>query len=152
MEINDGPIDLGSVIPQYYLFQDIKDKIVLTGDGADELFSGYRRAYEYDSQGSDVFEELPFYHLIRLDRMSMNFTIECRNPFLGHEVIKKALSIPWKDRIGKKILKKEFFGLIPDEILFRKKEPLKIQAIRDNEKDHRNKTVDEYLAYLKLKF
>ena len=152
MEINDGPIDLGSVIPQYYLFQDIKDKIVLTGDGADELFSGYRRAYEYDSQGSDVFEELPFYHLIRLDRMSMNFTIECRNPFLGHEVIKKALSIPWKDRIGKKILKKEFFGLIPDEILFRKKEPLKIQAIRDNEKDHRNKTVDEYLTYLKLKF
>ena len=148
--VNDGPIDLGSVIPQYYLFKDIKDKIVLTGDGADELFGGYRRISEYDSQASDVFEELSFYHLPRIDRMSMNFTIEARNPFLGHDVVRKALSLPYAERTHKKILKDEFRGIIPDEIIDRKKEPLKIQAIRDNEVANRNQTVDEYLKYLKL--
>lgn len=148
-DINDGPIDLGSVIPQYYLFKEIKDKIVLTGDGADEIFSGYSRAYKYDSQKSDVFHELPFYHLIRLDRMSMHFTIEHRSPFLGHDVIRKALSIPWKERIGKKILKEEFRGLIPDKIIDRKKEPLKIESIRKNEPEYRAQIIQQYTKYLK---
>lgn len=148
-DVNDGPIDLGSVIPQYYLFKDIKDKIVLTGDGADELFGGYRRISQYDSQGSDVFEELPFYHLPRIDRMSMHFTIEARNPFLGHDVVRKALSLPCEQRTHKKILKDEFRGLIPDRIIDRKKEPLKIQAIRDNEHQNRLELVDQYLNHLK---
>ena len=148
-DINDSMIDLGSVIPQYYLFKDITNKIVLTGDGADELFSGYRRAKVYDSQLSDVFEELPFYHLVRIDRMSMNFTIECRNPFLGHDVIKKALSLPWGERIGKKILKEEFKGLIPDEIINRSKNPLKIKSIREDEFKYRSDTIKDYLEHLK---
>ncbi len=149
-DINDGPIDLGSVVPQYYLFKEIKDKIVLTGDGADELFGGYRRINEYDSQKSDVFQELPFYHLIRLDRMSMNFTIEHRSPFLGHDVIKKALSLPYSERTHKKILKEEFRGFIPDRIIDRKKEPLKIESIRKNEAEYRGQTIQQYLEYLKL--
>lgn len=149
-DINDSMIDLGSIIPQYYLFKDIKDKIVLTGDGADELFGGYRRINEYDSQRSDVFEELPFYHLIRIDRMSMHFTIECRNPFLGHDVIRAALQLPYSERINKKILKDQFRGFIPEEILDRKKEPLKINQIKENEILYRRKTIEDYLIWKKL--
>lgn len=144
-DINDSPIDLGSVIPQYFLFKDITNKIVLTGDGSDELFGGYSRIEEYDSQKSDIFKELTFYHLIRLDRMSMNFTIECRNPFLSHDIIKKALVLPYKERINKKILKKEFKGYIPDFIINRKKEPLKIKAIHRDGKEYRHKVIEEYL-------
>jgi asparagine synthase (glutamine-hydrolysing) len=147
-DINDSMIDLASVIPQYYLFKDIKDKIVLTGDGADELFGGYRRISEYDSQKSDVFQELPFYHLVRIDRMSMHFTIECRNPFLGHDVIKKALSLPYSERTHKKILKDQFRGLIPDEIIDRKKNPLKISKIRENETAYRRELISDYLKHL----
>lgn len=149
-DINDGPIDLGSVIPQYYLFKEIKDKIVLTGDGADEILGGYRRISEYDSQKSDVFQELPFYHLIRLDRMSMNFTIEQRSPFLGHDVIRKALSLPYPERTHKRALKEEFRGYIPDKIIDRKKEPLKIGSIRKNEAKYRGQIIQQYLEYLKL--
>jgi asparagine synthase (glutamine-hydrolysing) len=149
-DINDSMIDLGSVIPQYYLFKDIKDKIVLTGDGADELFGGYRRINEYDSQKSDIFQELPFYHMIRIDRMSMNFTIECRNPFLGHDVVRAALQLPYSERTNKKILKDEFKGLIPDEIINRKKNPLKISAIRENETKYRRELIEEYLKWKKI--
>jgi len=146
-DINDSMIDLGSVIPQYYLFKDIKDKIVLTGDGADELFGGYRRISEYDSQKSDTFQELPFYHLVRIDRMSMNFTIECRNPFLGHDVIRAALQLPYSERTHKKILKDQFKGFIPDEIIERKKNPLKIQSIRENETQYRRGLIEDYLNW-----
>ena len=116
---------------------------------SDLLFSGYRRALIYDSQKSDVFQELPFYHLVRIDRMSMNFTIECRNPFLSHDLIRRALTLPWEDRIGKKILKKEFRGLIPDEIINRKKIPLKIKKIREDEFKYRNDLIKDYLNHLR---
>ncbi len=149
-DINDSMIDLGSVIPQYYLFKDIKDKIVLTGDGADELFGGYRRISEYDSQKSDVFQELPFYHLVRVDRMSMNFTIECRNPFLGHDVVRAALQLPYSSRTHKWILKEQYKTVIPKEIIERKKNPLKINQIRQNETEYRRGLITDYLNWKAL--
>ncbi len=148
-DINDSMIDLGSVIPQYYLFKDITNKIVLTGDGADEALGGYSRINQYDSQKSDIFEELPFYHLVRIDRMSMHFTIECRNPFLSHDFIKRTLVLPFSERTHKKILKDEFRGKIPDEIIDRKKNPLKIKKIREDEFKYRNNTIKEYLAHIR---
>ena len=150
-DINDSMIDLGSVIPQYYLFKEIPNKIVLTGDGADELFGGYRRINEYDSQGSDTFEELPFYHLVRIDRMSMHFTIECRNPFLGHDVIRKALSLPYDERTNKKILKDAFRGKIPDFIIDREKNPLKIDKIRKDPTKYRRELIESYINHVKTK-
>lgn len=141
-EWNETPVDLGSVIPQHKLLGVVPEKIVLTGDGADELFGGYRRTNVYDSQKSDVFEELPFYHLPRLDRASMRYTIELRNPFLSHDVVKYALALPYSERIEKKHLKDTFRGLLPDEILDREKVPLKNDQLRQTPEDYKAKVFD----------
>lgn len=131
---NETPIDLGSVIPQHKLMQAIPETIILTGDGADELFGGYKRTKVYDSQKSDVFEELPYYHLPRLDRASMRFTKELRSPFLSHDVVKFALNLPYRMRQDKNYLREVYAKDLPEEILKRDKLPLKnFNLLRDTQ-------------------
>jgi asparagine synthetase B (glutamine-hydrolysing) len=134
VEVHQSPVDLGSVKPQIAMAEKLEFlgfKNVLTGDGADELFGGYRRAKEYDSQHSDVFCELPYYHLPKLDRTMMRSTIELRAPFLSPAVIKHGLNTPYEMRNGeKKVLKETFKDIVPQEILNRDKLPLKTEAIR----------------------
>lgn len=132
LRYNETPIDLGSLMPQHRMCSAVKQDIIVTGDGADELFGGYRRIHDYDSQLSDVFQELPFYHLPRLDRASMRFTKELRTPFLGHDVVRFALSLPYGYRIDKKVLKEAFRGKVPDEIIDRAKTPLKSKGLQDD--------------------
>ena len=147
---NETPIDLGSVIPQYHLFKAIKEnsdhRIVLSGDGADELFGGYKRIHEYDSQGSDIFDELSFYHLPRLDKMSMAHTLELRNPFLNLEIVNFALHLPLEWRKDKKILKDTFGPILPEEIINRKKAPLKNPGIKEDKLAYRYKAIDLFLG------
>lgn len=139
LRYNETPIDLGSMIPQFRLMEKVKEKVILTGDGADELFGGYRRVDDYDSQLSDVFQELPFYHMPRLDRASMRSTVELRSPFLSHEIVKFALRLPREYRTHKRILKDAFSDVLPQEILDRPKEPLKCQSIRQDPMAYRKK-------------
>lgn len=148
---NESPIDLGSVIPQYYLFDAVKKagdyRIVLSGDGADELFGGYKRIHEYDSQKSDVFQELTYYHLPRLDKLSMAHTLELRNPFLHLDVVRFALNLPVEWRKDKKILKDTFGPILPEEIITRKKEALKNDLIKEDKISYRYKAVDLFLDF-----
>ena len=144
---NDGPVDLGSMIPQHLLAREIKKHgfdVCLSGDGADELFGGYKRITEYDSQYSDIYHELIFYHLPRLDKMMMAHAVELRCPFLSIPVISNALSIPYKDRINKASLKTEFRGIIPDEIIDRVKQPLRHRT----KKLSRNNLIDRYRSLI----
>jgi asparagine synthase (glutamine-hydrolysing) len=150
---NETPVDLGSVIPQYYLFDAVKRKsgyrIVLSGDGSDELFGGYLRIHEYDSQQSDIFEELTFYHLPRLDKMSMAHTLELRNPFLHLDLVRFALHLPLEWRTDKKILKDTFGPMLPDSIISRKKEALKNPEIKEDKLKYRQKAVDLFLEQIR---
>jgi len=138
MYYNESPVDLGSMVPQYKLCEAVKRagfRVVITGDGADELFGGYSRMSKYidpsaDTQYHDVFIELPYYHCPRLDKMSMANTVELRSPFLSRRVIRTALSIPYERRIGKQILKDTFREIIPDCIVSRDKEPLRTDMMR----------------------
>lgn len=140
-------VDLGSMYQQYSLFKSVNETVILTGDGADEAFGGYRRMNQYDSQYSDIFNELPFYHNVRLDRMSMAFTKEARSPFMSISVIEAALGLKYEDRINKKHLRDSYRSILPDEIVNRAKEPLKNDLIRqstDNPSLYRQSLVKEF--------
>jgi asparagine synthase (glutamine-hydrolysing) len=75
---------------------------------------------------ADLNLRLPELLLMRVDKMSMGVSLEGRVPFLDHKFVELAMSIPTavKTRGGvlKHILKKAVRGLIPDEIIHRKKQ------------------------------
>ena len=74
----------------------------------------------------DLNMRLPELLLMRVDKMSMGVSLEGRVPFLDHKFVELALSIPEdvKTRNGelKHILKRAVRGVIPDELIDRKKQ------------------------------
>jgi asparagine synthase (glutamine-hydrolysing) len=74
----------------------------------------------------DLNLRLPELLLMRVDKMSMAVSLEARVPFLDHKFVELAMSIPEavKTRNGvlKHILKKAVRGIIPDELIDRKKQ------------------------------
>jgi asparagine synthase (glutamine-hydrolysing) len=74
----------------------------------------------------DLNLRLPELLLMRVDKMSMGVSLEGRVPFLDHKFVELAMSIPTsvKTKQGKLkyILKKSVRGLIPDELIDRKKQ------------------------------
>ncbi|KPA16889.1 asparagine synthetase B [Candidatus Magnetomorum sp. HK-1] len=113
-------------------------KVILTGDGADELFAGYRFHKNIDmsllnKKLRDSVMTLHNTNLLRLDRTTMAHAIEGRVPFLDRAILEMAQQIPielklYKNNSGqfieKWILRKAFEGLLPHEILWRDKEQL----------------------------
>jgi asparagine synthase (glutamine-hydrolysing) len=74
----------------------------------------------------DLNLRLPELLLMRVDKMSMGVSLEARVPFLDHRFVELALSIPARAKLGsggtKYLLKKAVRGLLPDEIIDRKKQ------------------------------
>ncbi|MDH5525231.1 MAG: asparagine synthase (glutamine-hydrolyzing) [Desulfobulbaceae bacterium] len=74
----------------------------------------------------DLNLRLPELLLMRVDKMSMGVSLECRVPFLDHKFVELAMGIPeslkTKNGILKYILKKSVRGVIPDEMIDRKKQ------------------------------
>jgi asparagine synthase (glutamine-hydrolysing) len=74
----------------------------------------------------DLNLRLPELLLMRVDKMSMGVSLEGRVPFLDHEFVELAMSIPEKTKTNggtlKHILKKAVRGVIPDELIDRPKQ------------------------------
>jgi asparagine synthase (glutamine-hydrolysing) len=109
-------------------------KVVLTGEGADELFAGYgyyhRRHAGPDALDRELEHTLSQLHglnLQRCDRMTMAHGLEARVPFLDSDVIAHAMSLPPElkalepDGTEKGHLRRAFAGWLPDSLLWRRK-------------------------------
>ncbi|SES93690.1 asparagine synthase (glutamine-hydrolysing) [Salinibacillus kushneri] len=125
-----------SALPNYFVSKLASEhvKVILSGEGADELFAGYEYLKNYqDDKGLNneiirIIRSLHNINLQRADRMSMAHSLELRVPFLDLGLIKNALAIPAESKLHtdehmeKWILRKAFSGLLPHSILWRKKE------------------------------
>lgn len=65
--------------------------------------------------------------LERKDRMSMGGSLEVRVPFADHRIVEYLWNIPWEMKnmgnMEKGLLRKSVEGLLPNEVLYRKKNP-----------------------------
>lgn len=125
--------------PMYLLARVIKSmgiKMVLSGEGSDELFGGYLyfhkapNAKEFHDETVRKLGKLHLYDCLRANKALMSWGIEGRVPFLDKEFMDVAMTINPKDkminksegRIEKWVLRKAFEDLLPESIAWRQKE------------------------------
>ncbi|MFC4108539.1 asparagine synthetase B family protein [Micromonospora zhanjiangensis] len=128
--------DIINAVVSVPLFRRVREagvRVVLTGDGSDELFGGYPMYHEVGPERArDLFlhklRNLGRTELQRVDRTSMGHGVEARVPFLDPALVELALRMPLglKSRDGrdKWILREAFADLLPDYILNRPKNPM----------------------------
>lgn len=123
--------------PMYLLARVIKSmgiKMVLSGEGADEIFGGY--LYFHKAPNPRAFHEesvrklstLHQYDCLRANKSLAAWGVEGRVPFLDKEFMDVAMRVNPRDKmsgngkIEKYILRKAFEDLLPSEVAWRQKE------------------------------
>ena len=123
--------------PMYLLARVIKSmgiKMVLSGEGADEIFGGYLyfhkapNAEEFHKETVRKLEKLYQYDCLRANKSLAAWGIEGRVPFLDKEFIDVAMRINPKDKMIDKnkmekwVLRKSFESYLPPSVAWRQKE------------------------------
>lgn len=130
------PALIRSAVPCYYLSRLAAEsvKVVLTGEGADELFGGYayfsglRDPVKQHRECVSLLRNLHSMNLQRVDRMTMAHGLEGRVPFLDTEFVAWSMGLDpslglWDSRsIEKRVLRAAFEDCLPKEICQRKKQ------------------------------
>ncbi len=139
--------------PMYLMARYIKSmgiKMVLSGEGSDEIFGGYLyfhkapNAQEFHEELVRKLSQLHLYDCLRANKSLMAWGVEGRVPFLDKKFLDVAMRINPADKMcpgktmEKKVLREAFTGMLPDEILWRQKEQFSdgvgyswIDALRD---------------------
>ena len=123
--------------PMYLMARAIKAlgiKMVLSGEGADELFGGYLYFHkapnekEFHEETVRKLEKLHQYDCLRANKSLAAWGIEGRVPFLDKEFIEVAMRLNPKDkmitsdRMEKWVLRKAFENYLPESVAWRQKE------------------------------
>jgi asparagine synthase (glutamine-hydrolysing) len=123
--------------PMYLMARVIKSmgiKMVLSGEGADEIFGGY--LYFHKAPNAQAFHEetirklgkLHLYDCLRANKSLASWGVEGRVPFLDKEFMDVAMRLNPEDKMskdGKKekwILRKAFENYLPESVVWRQKE------------------------------
>ena len=126
---------VGNWLVGKYIKEHTDYKVVLNGDGSDEIGGGYlymQRAptdAHFDAETLRLLGEIHMFDVLRSDRCMAAHGLEARTPFLDKQVVQTWLSIPTElrashSRIEKAVLREAFelCELLPPEVLWRRKE------------------------------
>ena len=123
--------------PMYLMARVIKSmgiKMVLSGEGSDELFGGYLyfhkapNAREFHEETVRKLSKLHMYDCLRANKSLAAWGIEGRVPFLDKEFMDVAMRINPQDkmingeRMEKWVLRKAFEDMLPESVAWRQKE------------------------------
>jgi asparagine synthase (glutamine-hydrolysing) len=109
-------------------------KMVLSGEGADEIFGGYLyfhkapNAESFHEETVEKLEKLYYYDCLRANKSLAAWGVEGRVPFLDKEFMDVAMRLNPKDKmcgngkIEKHILRETFESYLPEEVAWRQKE------------------------------
>ena len=123
--------------PMYLMARKIKAmgiKMVLSGEGADEIFGGYLYFHKAPS-ARDFHEEtvrklqaLHQFDCLRANKSMAAWGVEARVPFLDRDFLDVAMTVDpaakmcGNGKMEKHLLREAFTGALPDEVLWRQKE------------------------------
>lgn len=157
--------------PMYLLARVIKSmgvKMVLSGEGADEIFGGY--LYFHKAPDAKSFHEetvrklgkLHLYDCLRANKSLAAWGIEGRVPFLDKEFLDVAMNLNPEDKMAKNgrmekwILRKAFEDILPESVAWRQKEQFSdgvgYNWIDTLKKMVSEKVIDSQMATAKFRF
>jgi asparagine synthase (glutamine-hydrolysing) len=136
---------IGNYLIGKYIAANSEAKVIFNGDGSDELFGGYLYMnkcpddIEFDKETRRLLKDIHLFDVLRSDKSISSNGLEPRTPFLDRSLVNYVLSIPPYFRNHnnfcepeKYLLRKSFDEkytldhlqrqILPDEILWRKKE------------------------------
>ncbi|WP_347174177.1 asparagine synthase B [Polaribacter uvawellassae] len=157
--------------PMYLMARVIKSmgvKMVLSGEGADEIFGGYLyfhkapNAEEFHKETVRKLDKLHMYDCLRANKSLAAWGIEGRVPFLDKEFMDVAMRINPKDkmingeRMEKWVIRKAFEKYLPESVAWRQKEQFSdgvgYDWIDTLKEVVNSKISDEQLANAKFRF
>jgi asparagine synthase (glutamine-hydrolysing) len=125
-------------IPNYlvskYIYKNTDDCVIYCGDMSDEIFGSYRgfmkaqNDTDFKRENERMVRDVCYFDLLRSDKSISGAGLEARVPFADKKFLQYVMSIPPRykmfddERIEKYIFRKAFSGLLPDDILWRRKE------------------------------
>jgi asparagine synthase (glutamine-hydrolysing) len=144
-----------------WISRNTNDKVLLSGEGSDELFCGYLYFHyapitdELKEESNRLIKNLYLYDVLRADRCISSHGLELRVPFLDHDMIDLCMSIPGEilkpfNGVEKYILRESFVSKynLPENVLWRRKDGMS-DGISGNDKkwsDYIKDYVDEIIS------
>jgi asparagine synthase (glutamine-hydrolysing) len=125
-------------VPNYlvskYIAANTDDCVIYCGDMSDEIFGSYRgfmkaqNDEDFKRENERMVRDVCYFDLLRSDKSISGAGLEARVPFADKKFLQYVMGIPPRykmfsdERIEKYIFRKAFEGLLPDDILWRRKE------------------------------
>ena len=124
---------VGNYLISKYISQNSNCVVIYNGDGSDEVCGSYLylknapTPNDFHNECLRLLNEIHYFDVLRSDRSISENGLEPRTPFLDTKFVKYYLSIDSKlrssnEKMEKYLLRKSFEGILPKEVLWRRKE------------------------------
>ncbi|MDR0318620.1 MAG: asparagine synthetase B [Nitrososphaerota archaeon] len=167
-----NPVKAAIGVPVYWVAQKAREaghRVLLAGQGADELFGGYQRyVSEYCNYGAEKVQQMMFNdvrnihenNLERDKKICLSLDVELRLPFISFDLVEFALGLSVdlkfeqkQDSLRKLILRKVALNMgLPESIVDKPKKAVQYSTGINNAikriAQKNGQTVNEYISYL----